>query len=94
MTACLFFLQIVLNFRKEGMLNRHALRYLGRTLITIITTMNWFTTNGGIISDGILTVGQCTYVTTDAPTMLRLNVATGTPKQCIYIQRMYSTGCM
>ena len=32
-----FPIQAVLNFRKEFMLDRHALRYLGRTLATILT---------------------------------------------------------
>ena len=36
MNACLFFIQIVLNFRNEGMLDRHAFGYLGRTLLCTV----------------------------------------------------------
>ena len=42
---------MMLNFSKEGMLNRHALRYLGRTLLCIVRTY-------------VAPVYVCTYVRT------------------------------
>ena len=41
MNACMFFLQVVLKFSEEGMLDRHALRYLGRTLSVQGILVRW-----------------------------------------------------
>ena len=60
MNADMFFQQIVLNFSKEGTLDRHAFRYLGRTLVCTQLKMNTAHLSAGPVVSGSVLAGPRT----------------------------------